>query len=188
MDNVQGMVGDAWTGGDVRGEGLVLRPWSPDDVPQMVRLFNTAEMDRWTPLVHPFDTAAATAYVQNAQLGLASGMLQLAITTDGDLPLGEVLGFSTDEDRTCEFAYAVGHAHRGQALAARAVRAVLPAAYGAGYRRARLRVAVDNRPSQRVAAAAGFALSDEPLLRRERKGYVLHMATYRREELLPPGE
>jgi hypothetical protein len=60
---------------------------------------------------------------------------------------------------------------------------VLPVAREAGYRRGRLRVAVDNAPSQLVAAAAGFTLTDEPLLRRERKGYLLHMATWRREEL-----
>jgi hypothetical protein len=81
-----------------------------------------------------------------------------------------VLLFSTDDDGTCEFAYAVGCKHRGQALSARSVRGVLPVAREAGYRRARLRVAVDNLPSQLVAAAAGFTLTDEPLLRREHKG------------------
>ncbi len=60
---------------------------------------------------------------------------------------------------------------------------MLPFAREAGYRRARLRIAVDNVPSQNVAAAAGFTLTDEPLQRRERKAYVLHMATWRREQL-----
>lgn len=158
----------------------MLRPWTLDDVPRMVLLFNTAEMDRWTPLAHPFDEDVATAYVENAHRGLQSGVLQLAITREGGDPLGELLMFGTEEDRTCEFAYAVGSEHRGEALAARSVRAVLPVACEAGYLRARLRVAVDNAPSQRVAAAAGFTLTDEPLQRRERKGYVLQMATWRR--------
>jgi RimJ/RimL family protein N-acetyltransferase len=149
----------------------------------MVELFNTDEMDRWTPLVHPFDEDAATTYVNNAHRGLSAGVLQLAVTQNGGEPLAEVLLFGTEEDETCEFAYAVGCEHRGQALAARSVRAVLPVAREAGYSRGRLRVAVDNVPSQLVAAAAGFTLTDEPLLRRERKGYLLHMATWRREEL-----
>jgi RimJ/RimL family protein N-acetyltransferase len=172
-----------WSGGEVRGEGLVLRPWTLSDVPRMVELFDTAEMDRWTPLAHPFDEDAATSYVNDAHQGLAAGILKLAVTENGGEPLGEVLLFGTDEDGTCEFAYAVGCKHQGQALGARSVRAVLPVAREAGYRRARLRVAVDNLPSQRVAAAAGFTLTDEPLQPRERKGYLLHMATWRREEL-----
>jgi RimJ/RimL family protein N-acetyltransferase len=149
----------------------------------MVELFDTAEMDRWTPLAHPFDENAATSYVNDVHQGLAAGILELAVTENGGEPLGEVLLFGTDEDGTCEFAYAVGCKHQGQALGARSVRAVLPVAREAGYRRARLRVAVDNLPSQRVAAAAGFTLTDEPLQPRERKGYLLHMATWRREEL-----
>jgi RimJ/RimL family protein N-acetyltransferase len=91
----------------VRGEGLLLRPWTLDDVPQMALLFNTAEMDRWTPLAHPFDEDAAVAYVNSAHQGRGAGLLQLAVTQDGGEPLGEVLLFGTEEDRTCEFAYAV---------------------------------------------------------------------------------
>ena len=170
-----------WTGGRVRGEGLILRPWDLADVPQMVRLFNTTEMDRWTPLAHPFDEDAAEAYVHGAARGRAAGLLQLAVTLDGQEPLGEVLLFGTEEPATCELAYAVGHEHRGRGLAARSVRAVLPVARVAGYAGARLRIAEDNLPSARVAAAAGFTLTDEPLLRRERKGYVLSMATWRRQ-------
>ena len=75
---------------------------------------------------------------------------------------------------------AVGALHRGRSLGARAVRAVLGQAAEAGYRRARLRIAVDNLPSRRVAEASGFALTPEPLVRRERKGYVLDMATWER--------
>jgi RimJ/RimL family protein N-acetyltransferase len=172
-----------WSGDEVRDEGLVLRPWTLRDVPRMVKLFDTAEMDRWTPLAHPFDEVAATSYVNDAHQGLSRGVLQLAVTESGGEPLGEVLLFGTDEDGTCEFASAVGCKHRGKTLGARSVRAVLPVARAAGYRRARLRVAVDNLPSQRVAAAAGFTLTDEPLQRRERKGYLLHMATWRREKL-----
>lgn len=172
-----------WSGGTVRGEGLLLRPWTLDDVPRMVLLFNTSEMDRWTPLAYPLDEAAATAYVNSAHEGREVGLLQLALTQDGEEPLGEVLLFGTEEDRTCEVAYAVGYEHRGLALGSRSVRAVFPAAREAGFTRARLRIAVDNEPSGRVAAAAGFTLTGEPLLRRERKGYVLHMATWRRERL-----
>lgn len=171
----------AWDGGEVHAGGLVLRPWAMEDVPAMVSLFNTREMDRWTPLAHPFDEPVARAYVAKAHEALASGMLQLAVTEDGGEPLGEVLLFGTDEKRNCEFAYAVGEPHRGRALAARSVLALLPSAVKAGYERARMRIAVDNLPSQHVAHAAGFTLATDQLMCRERKGYVLGLATWRRD-------
>lgn len=164
----------------VEGEGLVLRDWQLRDVPMMVALFNTAEMDRWTPLAHPFDTQAATAYVQRAHHAKSNGTLQLAITTDGTIPLGEVLLFPGGTPSTCEFAYAVGAAHRGQALAARALKALLPIAGTDGYRTATLKIAQGNAASQAVARAAGFHPVTTPLQRRERKGYILHMATWTR--------
>jgi RimJ/RimL family protein N-acetyltransferase len=162
----------------VRAQGLVLREWHERDVPFMVAMFDTAEMDRWTPLAHPFDEEAARAYLEGAHRRRAEGGLQLAITVDGDEPLGEVLLFPTDIDAACELGYSVGARHRGRGLATRAVRAMLPVARAEGYRVARLRIAVDNVASQRVARAAGFALTAEPLLRQERKGYVVHLATW----------
>jgi len=164
----------------VEAEGLVLRAWREDDVPTMVALFDTAEMDRWTPLPSPFDEAVARAYVERARAGSADGTWQLAITADGGAALGEVLLFPTEHHGVCELAYAVGASHRGRALGARAVRAVLGLARQLGYEQARLRVAVDNVPSRRVAEASGFSLTGQPLLRRERKGYVLDMATWER--------
>ncbi|MFC0625809.1 GNAT family N-acetyltransferase [Kribbella deserti] len=77
----------------VEADGLMLRPWRPDDVPVMVSLFNTEEIDRWTPLAHPFDQAAAEAYLERALDGVASGTYQLAITEAGVEPVGEVLLF-----------------------------------------------------------------------------------------------
>lgn len=164
----------------IRAEGLVLREWDDEDVPAMVAMLNTSEMDRWTPLAHPFDEEVAAAYVERAHQRRAQGTLQLAITEDGAEPLGEVLLFPTDMDATCELGYTVGAEHRGRALAARAVRALLPLAKAEGYRNACLRIAVDNVASQQVALAAGFELTADPLLRQERKGYVVHLATWAR--------
>ena len=162
----------------VHGEGLTLRPWARRDVSHMVELFDTAEMDRWTPLAHPFDEAAAIAYLERARSAPTTGSLQLAITEDGKRPLGEVLLFPAEVASECEFAYAVGGAHRGRNLAARAMSALFPHVRASGYGSARLRISIDNLASQRVATVAGFARSNEPLLRRERKGYILDLATW----------
>lgn len=160
-------------------DGVVLRPWRPDDVATMVELFDTAEMDRWTPLPHPFDEDAAREYVDRAEGAAASGTLQYAITLVGDEPLGEVILFPA-ADGGCELAYATGARHRGHRLGVRGVRTLLREAAALGYREAMLSIAVDNVGSHKVARECGFVLTDEPLRRRERKGYVLWMATWRR--------
>lgn len=165
----------------VRGDGLILREWHERDVPAMVAMFDTAEMDRWTPLAHPFDAEFARSYVRRAGRAKSAGIVQLAITTDGVIPLGEVLLFPTESPEECEFAYAVGSAHRGRHLASRSITQLLPIAKAKGYVQARLVVATDNGASQRVAAQAGFTQVRGPLQRRERKGYVLHMATWKRD-------
>ena len=81
---------------------------------------------------------------------------------------------------SCELGYAVGARHRGRRLASRAIEAVLPMAHDEGYRAAVLTIAVDNLPSQAVAVAAGFTQVPGAVQRRERKGYLLEMATWRR--------
>ncbi|UWE11392.1 hypothetical protein [Actinacidiphila bryophytorum] len=70
----------------------------------MVALFDTAEMDRWTPLASPFDREAALAYVTRAQRRRREGTHQLAITEDGLEPLGELIAFPTGSVGLCEFA------------------------------------------------------------------------------------
>lgn len=79
-----------WPAGEpvvIDQSGLVLREWTDQDVPAMVALFDTPEMDRRTPLASPFDAAAAAAYVAAAhQVRRRLGALQLAITEDGVVP------------------------------------------------------------------------------------------------------
>src|SRR5690349_4507138 len=102
----------------LRGDGLVLREWSEADLPRMPTLFDNPEAVRWTPLETPFDLAAARRYLEKAQAARAERRgLNLAITRDGDEPLGEVLLFRLDGDPTLEMGYSIGPAHRGTGLA-----------------------------------------------------------------------
>jgi RimJ/RimL family protein N-acetyltransferase len=166
----------------VKAEGLVLREWDERDAAVMVDLFDTDEMDRRTPLESPFDLAAADRYVRHARRCRTEvGSIQLAITEDGSVPLGEVLAFPGGRDGVAELAYAVGHAHQGRGLASRAVRALLPHIAAAGYASAILLIADDNTPSQRVAGAAGFVRTAVPYVERRRKGNVLRLATWERD-------
>ena len=114
------------------GAGLVLRPWRSADLPAMTELFDDPEVDRWTPLEHPFDRAAAARYLARAwAAGQDGDGLQLAITTDGETPLGEVLLFDRHGDGA-EIGYADGAAHRGQGQASSAGRIVVGTAVWTG--------------------------------------------------------
>ncbi|MFC8829668.1 GNAT family N-acetyltransferase [Streptomyces sp. NPDC057137] len=162
-------------------EGLQLREWTEADVPALSTLFDEPEMDRWTPLSSPFDEAAARAYLLRAHERRASGQaLQLAITTDGHTPLGEVLLFAASEDGTqVELAYGIGAPHRGRGLASRAVRLMLPHAFhDARVHRAVLRIEPDNAPSAAVARRTGFQLTDEPPVVRESEGRSVRLRTW----------
>lgn len=166
----------------IAGNGLILREWTPADIGVMVELFDEESIDVWTPLESPFDGDAASRYLDRAHRMRDKGLgIQLAITTDGVAPLGEVLLFEAGEPATAELAYAVGLAYRGQALASRAVKLVLDfAASSCGMTAYVLKISPANPASQRVAQAAGFHLIDAPLEPRHRKNRRLEMAVWRR--------
>lgn len=109
------------------GDGLLLGEWTETDLSALVELYDDPEIDRWTPVPSPFDSTAAGAYLARAHEGRGEGRktAQLAITTDGEQPRGEVLLFRCElNTRDVEVAYGVGSRHRRQGLASRAVRLV----------------------------------------------------------------
>lgn len=162
-------------------ESLILRPWRRDDLPAMVEMFDTAEMDRRTPLESPFDLAAAERYLRHAEQAITDAtMVQVAITEDGEVPMGDLLTFAHRDGDALELAYGVGAAYRGRSLTVRAVRAILAPAAEAGFVTAALLIAANNAPSEHVARRTGFRLVDTPLVRKQRKGMVLDLCTWMR--------
>ena len=143
------------------GHGLVLRDWTDQDVPAMTALFDDPEVARWTPLVDP---EAARRYLVRSQEARSGGRrLQLAVTLDGRVPLGEVVLMLRDEQGEVELGYLIGALYRGQGLSARAVRLLTGFAYDSlAARRVVLRIAPANAPSIAVARTTGFRLADEP--------------------------
>ncbi|MDL4815187.1 GNAT family N-acetyltransferase [Actinomadura opuntiae] len=154
----------------ISGLGLTLREWTDDDVPAMADLFDDPDVARFTPLRSPFDRDAARDYLDAARRARAEDRkLQLAITSDGRAPQGEVLLFRCVADDpahrfggpAAELGYAIGPRHRRQGLASRAVR--LLAGYARetlGFSTVVLRIDPDNAGSERVAQASGFELTD----------------------------
>jgi RimJ/RimL family protein N-acetyltransferase len=153
----------------LEGYGVRLRAWEDADLADLVALYDDPEMAHWTPVPFPFDLDAARRYLAGAREGQAEGhKVQLAITTDGVLPRGEVLMFrSGSDERDLELAYGVGSAHRGQGLAGRAVR--LAAEYAVREirpRRVVLCIDAANAASEAVARSCAFEPADEPPVRR----------------------
>lgn len=130
------------------GDGVVLREWEERDLPRMVELFDDDEVARWTPLPTPFTLAEARARLDRSR---RRDPLQLAITTDGDEPLGEVMLMSTGH-----LGYALGPRHRGKGLAARAVVLLRDHGHDVGYDVVRLQISEHNEASNALARRTGF--------------------------------
>lgn len=160
------------------GEGLVLRDWTEADLAAMPELFDHPDVAYWTPMVSPFDEAAAHARLaRDRQLRKEGTTVLLAITVDGGAPLGEIMLRRAPEGM--EIGYAVGPAHRGRGLAARAVRVMAGYAFGEmGAEQVILELEAENAASVAVARKAGFALLDVPLITGEEKGRPFVLQTW----------
>ncbi|KMO94345.1 GNAT family N-acetyltransferase [Streptomyces roseus] len=163
---------------ELTGEGLVLRDWTEADLPAMPALFDDPDVAYWTPIVSPFDEAAGRARLERDRRMRAEGtVVLLAITVDGGEPLGEVMLRRAPEGT--ELGYAVGPAHRGRGLAARAVRVMAAYAFEQlGVDRVILELEAENAASVAVAVKAGFSLLDVPLIEGEEKGRPYTLQTW----------
>ncbi|MFJ7967696.1 GNAT family N-acetyltransferase [Streptomyces sp. NPDC096324] len=163
---------------ELAGEGLVLRDWTEADLTAMPELFDHPDIAYWTPIVSPFDEAAARARLDRDREMRAQGTaVLLAITVDGGAALGEVMLRRAPEGM--EIGYAVGPAHRGQGLAVRAVRVMAAYAFEQeGAEQVILELEAENAASVAVATKAGFELLDVPLITGEEKGRPFTLQTW----------
>ncbi|WEH40747.1 GNAT family N-acetyltransferase [Streptomyces sp. NBC_01218] len=163
---------------EISGEGLVLRDWTEADLTAMPELFDHPDVAYWTPIVSPFDGAAACARLDRARRLRADGTtILLAVTVDGGAPLGEVMLRRAAEGT--EIGYVMGPGHRGRGLATRAVRVMAAYAFEElGAERVILELEAENAASVAVALRAGFGLLDVPLIRGEEKGRPFALQTW----------
>ncbi|MGC5055028.1 GNAT family N-acetyltransferase [Micromonospora sp. DT48] len=161
---------------DVRleGDGVVLRPWAERDVPQLIAIFNDAEMAYRLPVPAPFDLSAAEAYLVTARRAQQTGhRLCLAVTDGDDLARGEVML----NVAAGTIGYAIGPAYRGQGLAGRALRLMTGYAHTVvGLSTVYLEIEPDNVGSVGVARSGGFRpTGGEPVFVEDKgRRYALH--------------
>ncbi|MFJ1756169.1 GNAT family N-acetyltransferase [Kitasatospora sp. NPDC088134] len=142
------------------GRDLLLRPWSPDDAPAVLAVYQDPEIQRWH--VQRADSLAeAAAWIADWHGGWAAESGAHWAVTDArtDALLGRAalkrLSFA---DGSAELAYWTAPAARGRGSCPRAVEAVVAWAFGsAGFQRLGLQHAVANTASCRVAEKTGFA-------------------------------
>ncbi|AGL14335.1 GNAT family N-acetyltransferase [Actinoplanes sp. N902-109] len=152
------------------GDGIILREWRDDDLDDLVALLDEPAIARWTPMPSPFDHEAGVAYLKRARQGrLNASRIQLAITTDGGKPLGEVLLFGVDAGlREAELGYLVGALHRRRGLAAGSLSLLSSYARSTlDLGRLLLRIDPGNTASTGVARRCGYRLTGEPPILQE---------------------
>jgi RimJ/RimL family protein N-acetyltransferase len=149
---------------------IVLRPWSPDDVPAVTAACQDPEIPRWTVVPHNYTERHARDFISGTAADLATGReLALAVVDADDQVLG-ALGISNFDwaDLKAEIGYWMAREARGRGIGARATRLLAVwAIRSLGLERLELLANPANEASQRLAERAGF--TREGTLRRYRR-------------------
>ncbi|MFI9388291.1 GNAT family N-acetyltransferase [Kutzneria sp. NPDC052558] len=159
------------------GNGLLLRDFTDADLPVMIELFDDPDVALRTPIVSPFDLAAARDYLAVMRRTRAEeNRLHLAITRPGeDVPLGMVFL----RPALCIAGYVVGKAHRRQGLAVRSMQVIIEFALRTvGLPHVLLEIEAENHASVAVARALGARLSGAAPIEVESKGRSLRLDTW----------
>jgi RimJ/RimL family protein N-acetyltransferase len=142
---------------EVRGEGVVLRPWRLEDVPAVTAACQDAEIVRWLSFVpQPYTEEDARFYVEDC-IAAPEERKPFAIT---NAETGEVIGsidMRINRMHTGHVGYWLAAEARGRGLTTAALRALSRwAIEDLGLGRVELVTDPDNLASQRVAEKAGF--------------------------------
>jgi RimJ/RimL family protein N-acetyltransferase len=143
---------------EIHGEGLMLRPWQPEDYSVVLAAYADPAIQRWHARTMTEDEARA--YVERwERRWLAESGAGWAVV-DGDKVAGQISYFDLDlQDGLAEVSYWVTPAARGRRTATRALKALTEWSFGSlGLHRIEVLHSTANEPSCRVATAAGYPL------------------------------
>jgi RimJ/RimL family protein N-acetyltransferase len=137
---------------------VLLRPWSMDDVPELVRCCNDPEIRRWlSSMPAPYTEDDAIEFIATVEDKLREDIVRFALADAGTGALRGGLGVRIVADGVAQTGYWVASEARGRGLASRAAALAsrwalrtLPIA------RLQLFADVDNHASVRAAERAGF--------------------------------
>lgn len=168
---------------ELHNEGLVLRPWTEADVPEIMRACTDPEILRWIPAIpRPYTEEDALRFVRG-EFRTNAGH-QFAVT-ENDVIVGAI-GMTVNESRNGHIGYWCAKEARGRGVTTRALRGICKWGFGElGLERLELITDPENHASQRVAEKVGF--TREGVLR----SHLVHPDGRRRDSVmfsLLPGE
>ena len=139
---------------ELRDGGLVLRPWTEDDVDAMVRGCNDPDVAHWIPTIpHPYTPEDALAFIRGE---VRPDHEALAVELDGSVVGGIGLGVNSHGYRG-SIGYWITASARGQGICTRALRLLAQHALDElQLQSVQLTTDPDNVASQRVAEKVGF--------------------------------
>ena len=157
---------------------LVLRPFAPADVDDVLKYASDEEFGRYVPSVpNPYERPHAEAFVAAAVASDWARNPQFAIVLDGRVIGGTE--FAVDEAQTASLGYGIGRAWWGCGLATETARAVMTCAF-ATYDVAVMCATADarNAASRRVLEKVGMRLDGTLRQRRIHRGERLDECHY----------
>jgi ribosomal-protein-alanine N-acetyltransferase len=158
---------------------LQLRPWSFDDLPDVLSYATDEEFGRYLPVPRPYDEAQARRYIASQILLDGKQRIAWAIRRAQHTIGGINVSFH-DDFRIAELGYAVSRAHWGQGLASEAARAVIATAFTTHPQLARVRAMADARNTRSHRVMEKVGMTREGLLRHNRiaRGEMLDEVWY----------
>lgn len=142
----------------LRGRGVVLRTWLPEDLDDLLQACQDPEIQRWTTLPHPYLPEHAELFVDACALRWVHGLASFAIQDRSETDLVGSIGFvGLPEDGVVEVGYWVAPTARCRGVATAATRLICDWAFDElGFNRVEWQAYVGNDGSRRVADRCGF--------------------------------
>jgi ribosomal-protein-alanine N-acetyltransferase len=139
-------------------DGLLLRPWSLDDIEDAVRCCNDSEVRRFLPPIPiPYTPLDAEEYISGADDALQRDSLNLVACEAASGTLRGAVGVRLLDPGIAQFGYWVDPEARRRGVATTALRLLSRWALGRlDVARLQLFTDIDNEVSMRVAERAGF--------------------------------
>lgn len=163
------------------GDGLVLRPWTTDDVEAVFAACQDADIQRWTRVPVPYERVHAEQFVNEvapAAWRSESGAL-FAVTERLGAPVAGSIGVVEFRGAVAEVGYWAAPAGRHRGLMSAGARLLSQWCVDAGRATlVELLIHPSNVSSIRVAERAGFQLAPEGSRAVDARGETVHLAVY----------
>jgi RimJ/RimL family protein N-acetyltransferase len=143
---------------ELRGDGIILRPWRDDDAPAIIAACQDAEIIRWLPVIPtPYGEQEARDYLEQCRVNWERGdTYNFAVVDESGELLGS-LGMSVRRFSIGHIGYWTAPGARRRGVASKALKTLCRWAIDElGLKRLELMTDPDNVASQGVAEKVGF--------------------------------